>query len=48
MEVVQAYIDRIEEVNPLINAVVKDRQDSQVPTSLPTSMCVFSTGGHCF
>ncbi|XP_064199809.1 fatty-acid amide hydrolase 2-B isoform X1 [Anguilla rostrata] len=25
VEVVQAYIDRIEEVNPLINAIVKDR-----------------------
>lgn len=26
MDVVQAYIDRIQEVNPFINAVVKDRQ----------------------
>lgn len=26
VEVVQAYIDRIQDVNPLINAVVKDRQ----------------------
>lgn len=25
VEVVQAYIDRIQEVNPLINAVIKDR-----------------------
>ncbi|XP_068611727.1 fatty-acid amide hydrolase 2-A-like [Brachionichthys hirsutus] len=28
VEVVQAYIDRIQEVNPLLNAVVKDRFDS--------------------
>lgn len=27
VEVVQAYIDRIQEVNPLLNAVVKDRQE---------------------
>lgn len=27
VEVVQAYIDRIQEVNPLLNAVVKDRSD---------------------
>lgn len=26
-EVVQAYIDRIQEVNPFLNAVVKDRQE---------------------
>lgn len=26
VDVVQAYIDRIQEVNPLINAVLKDRQ----------------------
>lgn len=26
VEVVQAYIDRIQDVNPLINAVIKDRQ----------------------
>lgn len=26
VEAVQAYIDRIQEVNPLINAVIKDRQ----------------------
>lgn len=25
VEVVQAYIDRIQEVNPLLNAVIKDR-----------------------
>lgn len=25
VEVVQAYIDRVQEVNPLINAVIKDR-----------------------
>ncbi|XP_070785821.1 fatty-acid amide hydrolase 2-A-like [Enoplosus armatus] len=28
VEVVQAYIDRIQEVNPLLNAVVKDRFDA--------------------
>ncbi|XP_051284416.1 fatty-acid amide hydrolase 2-B [Dicentrarchus labrax] len=28
VEVVQAYIDRIQEVNPLVNAVVKDRFDA--------------------
>lgn len=27
VEVVQAYIDRIQEVNPLLNAVIKDRQE---------------------
>lgn len=27
VEVVQAYIDRIQEVNPFLNAVVKDRQE---------------------
>lgn len=27
MEVVQAYIDRIQDVNPLLNAVIQDRQD---------------------
>lgn len=26
VEVVQTYIDRIQDVNPLINAVIKDRQ----------------------
>lgn len=26
VEVVQAYVDRIQDVNPLINAVIKDRQ----------------------
>lgn len=40
VEVVQAYIDRIQEVNPLINAVVKDRQvrvssDFIFPHALP-------------
>ncbi|KAJ3585025.1 hypothetical protein NHX12_013748 [Muraenolepis orangiensis] len=28
VEVVQAYIDRIQQVNPLINALVKDRQEA--------------------
>lgn len=27
VEVVQAYIDRIQDVNPLVNAVIQDRQD---------------------
>ncbi len=33
VEVVQAYIDRIQEVNPLVNAVVKDRQEQTFPHS---------------
>lgn len=32
VEVVQAYIDRIQEVNPLINAVIKDRQERIIST----------------
>lgn len=30
VEVVQAYIDRIQEVNPLLNAMIKDRQDKRI------------------
>uniref|UniRef100_A0A3Q4BDH1 Amidase domain-containing protein n=1 Tax=Mola mola TaxID=94237 RepID=A0A3Q4BDH1_MOLML len=30
VEVVQAYIDRIQEVNPLLNAVIKDRFDASL------------------
>lgn len=34
VEVVQAYIDRIQEVNPLLNAVVKDRWEGIIPPYL--------------
>lgn len=39
VEVVQAYIDRIQEVNPLLNAVIKDRQER--PSSSDTFTFIF-------
>uniref|UniRef100_A0A4W4FYW6 Amidase domain-containing protein n=1 Tax=Electrophorus electricus TaxID=8005 RepID=A0A4W4FYW6_ELEEL len=46
VEVVQAYIDRIQEVNPLINAVVKDRFAAALQeATLVDKLVVEETGG---
>lgn len=42
VEVVQAYIDRIQEVNPLLNAVVKDRQERIIRSVVLLSCNVYS------
>ncbi|KAM3590122.1 uncharacterized protein V6R79_004053 [Siganus canaliculatus] len=46
VEVVQAYIDRIQEVNPLLNAVVKDRFDAALQeAALADKLIEEETGG---
>lgn len=42
VEVVQAYIDRIQEVNPFVNAVVKDRQETIISISLMSDSVLLS------
>lgn len=42
VEVVQAYIDRIQEVNPFVNAVVKDRQETIISISLMPNSVLLS------
>lgn len=42
VEVVQAYIDRIQEVNPFVNAVVKDRQETIISVSLMSDSVLLS------
>lgn len=45
VEVVQAYIDRIQEVNPFLNAVVKDRRE---PNSVSISVFTLMPNLHVF
>jgi len=39
VQVVRAYIDRIQEVNPFLNAVIKDRQETILPLSSDIVLC---------
>ncbi|KAK7910322.1 hypothetical protein WMY93_015006 [Mugilogobius chulae] len=45
VEVVQTYIDRIQEVNPLINAVVQDRFSAALQEAAQVDKLIKETGG---